>query len=268
MKKTISLSLILFIALNSVGFTATNERVIEQNVSSFEYADRMYKISHILRVNEGNLITTSEKLPRDTEEAHELFEIVCAPRTSTADLAKKVTITRNGFLTTSEFQCDERSENSDEVNTVQFVVTVDGNEKLKDLQINQLSASANSNTIETHKVTVKDASEIAIAVGASTLVAGILAKQVYAGEQDKFLHATTGSLIASAATLLAYYGLKVSKNRATLIGFATSVAVALLKEYAFDASNRDNHTVDIHDAKATTMGGATGAFFIRLKFQW
>jgi hypothetical protein len=267
-KKTISLSLVLFFTLNSIGFAATNVMVIDQKVTSFEYEEHMYKISHILRVNEGDLISTSEKLPHDTQEAHELFEKVCAPKSSTADLAKRVTVSYNGLLITNEFQCDERSEISDEISTVQFVVTVDRENNLKDLQINQLSAKAKSTTINPHKLTFNDGGEIAIAVAASILASGLLAKQVYAGQQDKFLHAEAGSLIASAATLLAYYGFKVSKNEAALIGFATAVAVGLLKEYAYDVNRKHIHTVDIHDARATSMGGASGALFIRLKFQW
>ncbi|MBC7538534.1 MAG: hypothetical protein H7281_06925 [Bacteriovorax sp.] len=60
----------------------------------------------------------------------------------------------------------------------------------------------------------------------------------------------------------------MSKNEAALIGFAFAVAIGLLKEHAYDASHKDTHTVDIRDAEATSMGGAAGAFFIRLKFQW
>ncbi|MBC7538535.1 MAG: hypothetical protein H7281_06930 [Bacteriovorax sp.] len=50
------------------------------------------------------------------------------------------------------------------------------------MQINQLSGKANSTTIDPHKLTIKDGGEIAIAVAASTLVSGILAKQFYAGQ--------------------------------------------------------------------------------------
>ncbi|MBC7538536.1 MAG: hypothetical protein H7281_06935 [Bacteriovorax sp.] len=130
MKKTISLSLVLFLALNSIGFAATNERVIEQKATSFEYEDHMYKISHILRVNEGDLVSNDEKMPRDTEEAHELFEEACAPKSASVDLPKRVTVSYNGLLTVNEFQCDERSEKSGEINTVQFVVTVDREDNL------------------------------------------------------------------------------------------------------------------------------------------
>jgi hypothetical protein len=272
MKKSLPFTLALFLVFNSTAFadgetTNSTIRVIEQNNSSFEYADHMYKMSHLMRVTEGKLVSTSEDLPHDTEEAHEFFEEACAPKNATADLAKKVTIDYQGLYTTQTFECDERAEDG-KVNTVQFVVTTDINDTLRDLQINQLSAKANSTDIDPHHMTLKDGGEIAIAVGASLLVSGLMAKQIYAGQQDKFLHATGGSLIAAATTLLAYYGFKVSKNEAALIGFATAVAVGLLKEYAYDTHHTDVHTVDIHDAEATAMGGAAGAFMIRLKFQW
>ncbi len=268
MKKSLSLFLIILLSFNSAAWAFDNGRIIEQKDTSYEYENIMYKISHILRVTNGNLVSTSDKLPRDTLEAHEYFEKVCAPKSSNTDLAKKVTVSYQGFLTTREFQCDERSDDTDTVSTVQFVVTVDRDENLKDLQINKLNAKAINDPADPHHMTLKDGGEILIAVAASTLVSGLLAKQIYTGEQDKFLHATGGSLIAAATTLLAYYGFKVSKNEAAIIGFATAVAVALLKEYAYDASHRDTHTVDIHDAAATSMGGAMGAFFVRFQFRF
>lgn len=269
MKKIISTTLVIFLAFNSIGFAAIPDaQVIEEKDSKYEYLNHLYKVSHILRVAGGHLVATAENLPRDTEEAHELFEEVCAPKSSNADLNRKVTITYNNFLTTTEFQCDKRSDNAAGVETIQFVATINRDDVLKDLQVNQLSAKTSAVSSDTRDLNVKEGAEIVIAVAASTLVAGILAKQVYAGEQDKFLHATAGSLIAAGATLISYYGFKVSKNQAALIGFATAVAVALLKEYAYDASHRNNHTVDGRDAAATAMGGGLGAFFIRLKFEF
>lgn len=270
MKKNLALILSALMILNptAIVFADTGERVIEAKDFNYEYNDNMYKASHVMRVSEGRLLSTSESLPRDTEEAHELFEEACAPRSSTQDLNKKLTVSYQGLYKTSSFECERRTGEGDEVSTVQFVVTTDRSENLKDLQINELKTNAKAEAIDPHKLTVKDAAEVAVAVAASTLASGLLAKQVYAGEQDKFLHATAGSLVAAAATLLSYYGFKMTKNQAAIIGFATSVAVALLKEYAYDAAHRDTHTVDIRDAGATVMGGGIGTFFIRLKFEW
>lgn len=270
MKKNLALllSLIMIINPTAIVFADTGERVIEVKDFNFEYNDKMFKASHILRVTEGHLISTSEDLPRDTVEAQELFEEACAPRTATQDLSKKLTVSYQGLYQTNSFECERRTGEGDEVSTVQFIVTTDRDDNLKDLQINELKTNAKSEALDPHKLTVKDAAEVAVAVAASTLVSGLLAKQVYAGEQDKFLHATAGSLVAAAATLLSYYGFKVTKNQAALIGFATTVAVALLKEYAYDAAHKDRHTVDIRDAEATAMGGGVGTFFIRLSFQW
>ncbi len=269
MKKTLSLFIATIMILNplALSFADTGERIIEARDFNFEYNDQMFKISHILRVTEGNLISTSEALPRSTEEAHELFEEACAPRSLTRDMNKKLTVSYQGLYKISSFECERALEN-DETGTVQFVVTTDREDKLKDLQINELRSQAKAESIDPHKLTMKDAAEVAVAVAASTLVSGLLAKQIYAGEQDKFLHATAGSLIAAAATLFSYYGLKVSKNQAALIGFATAVAVALLKEYAYDARHTEAHTVDIRDAEATALGGGVGTFFIRLQFRW
>lgn len=273
MKKQFSLLLAAVMVLNPLTSAFADisvdvgGRVTEAKDFNYEYNDHMYKSSHVLRVTDGRLVSTSEQLPSTTEEAHVLFEDVCAPRSSTQDLNKKLTVTYKGFLKTSTFECEKRLENND-VSTVQFVVTTDRDERLKDLQINELKTNAKSESLDPHKLTVKDAAEVAVAVAASTLVSGLLAKQIYAGEQDKFLHATTGSLIAATATLFSYYGLKLSKNQAAIIGFATAVAVALLKEYAYDARNRDSHTVDIRDAQATALGGGVGTFFIRLKFEF
>lgn len=264
---TIALAILLTLNLQAVA-AAGDSRVVEEKKSKYEYLNHLYKVSHILRVAGGHLNRTSDKLPRDTEEAHELFEKVCAPKTSNADLNRKLTITYNNFLITNEFQCDARSEDSDNIETIQFVATINRDDVLKDLQINQLSANDSSGLEEGRTLDLKEGAEIVIAVAASTLVSGLMAKQIYNGEQDKFLHATTGSLIAAGATLISYYGLKLTKNQAALVGFATAVAAALLKEYAYDARNRNNHTVDSRDASATAMGGGLGAFFLRLKFEF
>lgn len=268
---TIALGLLLslVVPLNFLAVAAAaDSRVIEEKIAKYEYLNHLYQVSHILRVAGGQLISTSDKLPRDTEEAHELFEKVCAPKTSNADLNRKLTITYNNFLITNEFHCDARSEDSGNVETIQFVATINRDEVLKDLQINQLSANYSSALEENRTLDLKEGAEVAIAVAASTLVAGIMAKQIYNGEQDKFLHATTGSLIAAGATLISYYGFKLTKNQAALVGFATAVAAALFKEYAYDARNRNNHTVDSRDAAATAMGGGLGALFLRLKFKF
>lgn len=270
MKKNISLIISLFLIFASLTHVYASEIiVIDDRGSNYEYNDRMFTTSHILRVSNGKLMTTSEELPSDTQEAYELFEELCAPKSTTKNLSKKITVSYNGFLTTNAFECDGLTdEGTNKIRTVQFVVTTDRDNHLKDLQINQLKATSKMPEMDPHKLSVKDGAEIAIAVAASTLVSGVLAKQMYAGEQDKFLHATGGSLIAAAATVLSYYGLNVSKNQAALIGFATTVAVALLKEYAYDARHRDTHTVDIRDAESTVMGGGVGAIFIRLKFEF
>ncbi|RPJ71847.1 MAG: hypothetical protein EHM20_14285 [Alphaproteobacteria bacterium] len=270
MKKNNALIIYLLLIITSLTLSYASEVIIiDDSGLNYEYNDRMYTTSHILRVSNGKLMTTSDELPRDTQEAYELFEELCAPRSTTKNFNKKISVSYNGFLTTNAFECDGKTdEGSNQIRTVQFVVTTDKDHHLKDLQINQLKATSKFSEIDPHKLSVKDGAEIAIAVAASTLASGLLAKQIYPGQEDKFLHATGGSLIAAAATLLSYYGLNVSKNQAALIGFATTVAVALLKEYAYDASHRDTHTVDIRDAQATAMGGGLGAIFIRLKFEF
>ncbi len=171
--------------------------IIDDEGSNYEYNDRMYTTSHILRIANEKLIATSEELPRDTQEAHELFEELCAPRSADQKLNKKITVTYNGFLTTNAFECDGiTDEDPNKMRTVQFVVTTDRDYHLKDLQINQLKATSKMSEMDPHKLSVKDGAEIVLTTATSTLISGFLARQMYIGEQDKFVHAISGSLIA------------------------------------------------------------------------
>ena len=105
-----------------------------------------------------------------------------------------------------------------------------------------------------------------------TLASGLLAKGIYPDQHDKVLHAVVGSLISSTATLVAYYGFKLSKNQSFWVGLATGVIAGVLKE-VYDSKHRDKHTVDAADAivtgggAAVGAGGAVGAGVLRLSFQ-
>lgn len=259
MKKIISSLTFIFITMSAAfNVFAAGPRVIETDNFNYEYLDHMYKISHILRVNDANLLTTAENLPRNTEEAHDLFEEVCSIKSARPNLNRKLVISQSGFLTTFDFQCQVKEKDSLEVSTVQFVVVTDRDESLKDLQVNRLSTYSTSSTIDSRVITPTVAKEMGISIAASTLISGILARQMYDGAGDKITHGMSGSLIGAIGTLLAYYKYDMSKNKAALIGFAAAVAVGLLDEYGYKPANGD-----VRDARATIIGGAIGTMFIR-----
>ena len=110
--------------------------------------------------------------------------------------------------------------------------------------------------------------DLIVEVAAAILASGGLAKKIYTGEHDKFLHATGGALIASLVSIFAYYRFDLTRNQAALVGMITTIAVALLKEYAYDAHHKDIHTVDPRDASATIFGGTVGILFFNFQLDF
>jgi hypothetical protein len=279
MKKILSSALVVFLISNSICFAeAIESKEFEAKNSSVEYNDQFNKIAQIIQDTDGTLTAANEEdakiLPKDTSEAHAFFTRFCSTDATEADLSRKVTITNDNSLTKSEFLCDVQTGKSS-IETLQFIATVDGEDKLKDLQVSHLRAktlktlpSLTAISGDARNFDFRDGAEVVIAIAASTLVSGVLAKQMYPGEKDKITHAVAGSLIAASASLISYYGLKLTKNQAAIVGFVAAVAAGLLKEYVYDARDPLHHTVDGRDAFATGMGGAFGSFFIRLKFRF
>ena len=73
-------------------------------------------------------------------------------------------------------------------------------------------------------------------------------------------------LIEKYLSIFAYYRFDLTRNQAALVGLVTTIAVALLKEYAYDAHHQDIHTVDPRDASATIFGGGIGILFFNFQF--
>ncbi len=101
----------------------------------------------------------------------------------------------------------------------------------------------------------------------SVVLGNVLSNQIYAGEADKKKHAVVGGAIAVGATA-ASLGLAYIIPDETLSptwkklligcsGFIASTIAGIGKEVS-DARDRTRHTVDRHDAYATSIGGGVG----------
>lgn len=284
MMKQIGRFLLAFLVSTTIIFASdvdsvSDSKVIEAKIASGEYLDYLSKIERIIQKTNGQLTASSEEashlLPKDTFEAYVLFNKVCSPEETNSRLNKKIIITSDNQLTRAEFLCDIPIDYVGNIETMQFVATVNESDDLLDLQINHLAVKGMNSpmnfmapVMDRRNFNLRDGAEVVIAVSASTLVSGLLANQIYPGQGDKIAHAAAGSLIAAGATLVSYYGLKLTKNQSAIVGFVAAIAAGLLKEYVYDANNPSTHTVDARDAFATGMGGGFGAFFIRLKFRF
>lgn len=113
----------------------------------------------------------------------------------------------------------------------------------------------------------KEMRQVVLAVGVSSLASGAFARSAYSGQKDKQRHAVLGSFIASAGSIVAYYGFDLNENQSAFVGFGLAVLAGALKE-AYDSKNRDKHTVDSRDFWATAAGGAFGAIALRVTFKF
>lgn len=101
----------------------------------------------------------------------------------------------------------------------------------------------------------------------SVVVGNVATRHLYAGEEDKKKHALVGGAISAGATVasmgIAYLipDEKLSPVWKKLLigcsGFLASSVAGILKE-GYDSRHRDRHTVDAHDAFATSLGGGAG----------
>ncbi len=260
----------VIVTILSAAFNTHAEDLKSQNydrqTARFEYENQIYKISKIIRNHAGYMIRTDQSLPQDTKEADIFFLSSCRDQPFIRDLRRQVTINNSLLSTQFVFQCDVNQSIDNSPQTVQFTVTLNQNNELKDLQIHTLAAAPTESNDKS--ISVRKGVDLLVEVAAATLASGILAKKIYTGEHDKFLHATVGSLIASCVSIFAYYRFDLTRNQAALVGFVTTIAVALLKEYGYDAHHQDIHTVDPRDASATIFGGAIGTLFFNFQFNF
>lgn len=143
-------------------------------------------------------------------------------------------------------------QNANNERVLQVVATLNEKEnQVLDLQVLDMRHSKAADSDQSER---SGEGRIITNVVVGTLAAGLLATGFYPGQADKLKHALVGSVIVGAAVAIGYYGLHLTPNQSILLGVAAVVVAALLKEYAFDAKNKDKHTVDIKDAFATTLG--------------
>lgn len=214
-------------------------------------------------MSSGEIKISDRKIPGSVKTATALFKKVCEPSMDNYRYSKSVESKTDGEITLLNFQCETREDISGRPETVQFVASLDKYNILLDLQILQL----NSSLADSREFNLEEGGEVFVAVAAGTLASGLLAKGIYPDQNDKVLHAIVGSLIASSSAAIAYYGFDVSKNKSFWIGVASGIIAGILKE-VYDSHHRDKHTVDSQDAVATGIGGVTGAFMIRFKFEF
>lgn len=151
---------------------------------------------------------------------------------------------------------------------IQFIfTTANQSSQLVDLQVVQISTEVAPETDTKYTLKMKDAGQIILAVGLSTLASGLLAHFAYPGQNDKLQHILIGNIIAATGTLLAYYGFKLTENQAFLVGFGLAIIAGVLKEL-YDKNHKSSHTPDAHDGYATAAGGLLGALAIRIKIEY
>ena len=252
--------------ISNLSFAETSPQVVEQSSNNRNFETIMYKYSHILRTANANIISSSESLPHNTQEAHELFEDRCATRGDINEVSKKVSLTYNYAITNAEFECVKKDYFGAPQST-KFIISIK-NEKLVDLKIINLQAQTDRLDFNQYNLESKDKAEMAIAVGLSVLASGLTAKELYNNEPDKVLHAEVGSIISATATLFSYYGLHLNKTQSLLVGIATTIVISLAKEYLYDSQFPGKHSVDVNDAIATMYGGGVSALFIKIKFEF
>lgn len=150
-----------------------------------------------------------------------------------------------------------------ELSTIEALATVTEDEdRILDLQVFDIAS-----TESPKRNLVRDLPKLALAITVATLAAGLLASGTYPHQVDKLKHALLGTLTAFVVTITAYYGFQLSPKQSMIVGVATTIALALAKEHLYDKRHRGIHTVDTHDAVATSYG-ALGAFAVVYSFSF
>lgn len=220
------------------------------------------KISGKLRDLNDYMVTTQQKSLLTTRQESSHFLNDCMPSLQNYSFRKSLHITQKAEGEIWHFNC-ARSRDENQSLDSQFIATLNPQGELVDFQ----SMRVNLDTSNLPSMDLQEGTEVLAAVTVGTLASGALASYIYPNQKDKLQHAVAGSLAASSAAVVAYYGFGVSKNKALTIGVITGFVIGLLKE-AYDSKHRDRHTVDSHDAIATGIGGGVGAFFLRIKFEF
>jgi hypothetical protein len=226
----------------------------------------------------GARLLTSESendsLPTSVSEARELFTSICLTG------AKGNTVRRQ-FLDQGwerfVFTCSNTGASGHKQTTTFVFTSASRGTHLVDLQVLSIDSFASRKVARENghedknegrkKLDGREAAEIVLAVGLSSLASGAFARRAYPGESDKLKHVVIGNLIATSGALAAYYGFDLDKNKSALVGLGLAVLAGVLKE-AYDSKHPHKHTADSKDAIATAAGGALGAFAIRLTFEF
>ncbi|MEQ1665596.1 MAG: hypothetical protein ABL927_09500, partial [Bdellovibrionales bacterium] len=106
-----------------------------------------------------------------------------------------------------------------------------------------------------------------IGIGAGVLVSGVVMTTGTSDDRDKLLHATVGSIIGGLVTYIARENMDMSETKSFWVGSLAAVLAGALKEL-YDSKHPDNHTADIRDFIATSIGGLIGAGMIQISYKF
>lgn len=137
---------------------------------------------------------------------------------------------------------------------------------------NIVYSNTNNTNFVNGALSTKDKWHIAGFSVSSIAVGALISEKIYAGQADKRKHWMVGATISGVTTGATYFLLEtaglgdklgLSKNQKKILimlsGPIVGTLAGILKE-GLDSRNKKNHTVDINDAAATSLG-AGGAMF-------